>query len=78
MYTPIRAYALRNIWYYKEELQHEGGDEASDVTEEEDKAIATNKQRSNQIAADTQNQQDIQVMSINAEEAGGEQSQAPE
>ena len=56
VYTPIRAYALRNIWYYKEELQHEGGDVASDVTEEEDIANATNKQKNNQISAETHNE----------------------
>ena len=49
VYTPIRAYALRNIYYYKKELQYEGGDVASDVTEEENIQSATNKPKSNQV-----------------------------
>ena len=44
VYTPIRAYALRNIYCYKEELKHDT-EAASDVTDEMEKAgkIKSNK-----------------------------------
>ena len=58
VYTPIRVYAFRNMYYWREELKHEL-EQASDVTDELEKA-KSNQIRSEKI--ETGNRGEIQLM----------------